>query len=123
MVECILASRRYRRRLEYRVKWVGFEHDPGWYPSEFFEHAQEKVQEFHAEHPNSPRPWVLPHPQAAPASAAPPQQFIGVHVPPPRQAVPQAPAPALLPNPPGPHPPEVRHSRRVAGLPASLQLP
>lgn len=56
LMEHIFASRWYCHHLKYSVKWVSFEHDPGWYPSEFFEHAQEKVQEFHAEHLTSPCP-------------------------------------------------------------------
>jgi len=34
-VEQILASRIYRGRLQYRVKWKGYDDDPQWYPARF----------------------------------------------------------------------------------------
>lgn len=70
LVEHIVGSRRYRRRLEYRVKWMDHKHNPGWYPVEFFDHAQEKVQEFHAANRNAAGPPQPP--PAPPAPMAPP---------------------------------------------------
>ena len=46
-VEYVIGLRIYRRNLEYRVKWVDFETDPGYYPAEFFTHAQEVVEDFY----------------------------------------------------------------------------
>lgn len=45
----ILQSRRYRGRLQYKVKWHGFERDDEWYyaDAEQFKNAQTVVEEFH----------------------------------------------------------------------------
>jgi RNase H-like domain found in reverse transcriptase/Reverse transcriptase (RNA-dependent DNA polymerase)/Integrase zinc binding domain/Integrase core domain/Chromo (CHRromatin Organisation MOdifier) domain len=55
-VERILASRWNRSKLEYRVKWTGYDDDPAWYSAENFTNAPEKIQEYHAAYPNKPGP-------------------------------------------------------------------
>lgn len=53
----ILQSRRYRGRLQYKVKWHGFERDDEWYyaDAEQFKNAQTVVEEFHTRYPKMPR--------------------------------------------------------------------
>jgi hypothetical protein len=55
-VEEILASRQYRRGIQYRVKWVGHDPDPTWYPALNFENAPQKLRIFHESYPNQPGP-------------------------------------------------------------------
>ena len=98
----ILASHCYCYRLKYWVKWVGFENDSGWYSAEFFEHAQEKAQEFHTQHSQSPHSQVVP--SASVPEERPLQQFADVHI----SSLPEA-------------APEICCSCWVAGLPANVQ--
>ena len=70
-VEYVIGSRIYRRNLEYRVKWVDFETDPGYYPAEFFTHAQEAVEDFHRQHPDAAGPATPVPPQDNPEEQAP----------------------------------------------------
>lgn len=54
-VERILDSAIRWRKLYYRAKWAGYDtQDPRWYPADYFDNAQEVVDEFHASHPNKP---------------------------------------------------------------------
>ena len=48
-IDDILNSRRYRRRLQYRVKWKSYDNDLNWYNADDdeFMNAQEVVDEFH----------------------------------------------------------------------------
>lgn len=55
-VEKILAVRKVGRQLKYRVKWVGFDDDLDWYPSENFENSPYKLREFHRQYPDQPGP-------------------------------------------------------------------
>jgi len=52
-IDDILNSRRYRRRLQYRVKWKGYDNDLNWYNADGdeFMNAQEVVDEFHTRYP------------------------------------------------------------------------
>ncbi len=45
----ILNSRRYRRRLQYRVKWKNYDNDLNWYNADDdkFMNAQEMIDDFH----------------------------------------------------------------------------
>ncbi len=45
----ILNSRRYRRRLQYRVKWKSYDNDLNWYNADDdeFMNAQEMIDDFH----------------------------------------------------------------------------
>ncbi len=56
-IDDILDSRRYRRRLHYRVKWNGYDNDLNWYNADGdeFMNAQEVVDDFHIRYPNKPR--------------------------------------------------------------------
>lgn len=53
----ILASRRYRGRLQYKCKWHGFERDDEWYyaDGDNFKNAPELLDEFHKRYPTMPR--------------------------------------------------------------------
>jgi hypothetical protein len=55
-VEEILAVRRVRNKLEYRVKWIGLDHDPVWYNPDGFKGAPHKLKEFHNRYPKKPGP-------------------------------------------------------------------
>jgi hypothetical protein len=50
-VEEVLASRRIRNRLYYRVKWIGLDHDPIWYNLDGFKGSPQKLKEFHDLYP------------------------------------------------------------------------
>ncbi len=56
-IDDILNSRRYRRRLQYRVKWNGYDNDLNWYNADGdeFMNAQEVVDDFHIRYSNKPR--------------------------------------------------------------------
>jgi len=51
-IDDILDSRRYRRRLQYRVKWKGYDNDLNWYNADGdeFMNAQEVVDDFHTKY-------------------------------------------------------------------------
>ena len=56
MVEEILNSRVFRRRLQYLVKWEGYGMEGNtWEYSENVDNAPEKVAEFHRRNPAAPR--------------------------------------------------------------------
>ena len=55
-VEEILASKLYRNTLKYRVKWVGHDPDPVWYPASNFLGAPHKLKTFHDKYPDRPGP-------------------------------------------------------------------
>lgn len=55
-VEEILASRLRYRKLQYRVKWTGYDEDLNWYPARDFKNSPVKVQIFHATNPEAPGP-------------------------------------------------------------------
>ena len=50
-VEQILEARIYRRKLQYRVKWLGYEDDPAWYDASNFKNSSRKLREFHTANP------------------------------------------------------------------------
>jgi predicted aspartyl protease/transposase InsO family protein len=54
-VQQILGSRLFKRQLQYRVKWVGYDDDPAWYPAGNFVNSNDKVKEFHEENPTAPK--------------------------------------------------------------------
>ncbi|CEP07157.1 hypothetical protein [Parasitella parasitica] len=56
-VEKVLDSRLYRNKLQYKVKWKGYD-DPSedtWEPEENLENAALAIEEFHNEFPNKPK--------------------------------------------------------------------
>jgi transposase InsO family protein len=55
-VEEILAVRKSRNKLQYRVKWLGYDEDPEWYPASNVRYAPHKVREFHEKNPTKPGP-------------------------------------------------------------------
>ncbi len=56
-IDDILNFRRYRRRLQYRVKWNGYDNDLNWYNADGdeFMNAQKVVDDFHIRYPNKSR--------------------------------------------------------------------
>ncbi|HLO99762.1 MAG TPA: reverse transcriptase domain-containing protein [Fimbriimonas sp.] len=58
-VEEILDSRRRYRRLEYLVRWVGYD-TPTWQPAADCDNCPTLVRKFHDLYPNKPRPQHLP---------------------------------------------------------------
>ena len=60
-VEKILNSRIYRRKLQYEVKWEGWdEGHVSWEPAENVENSQELVKEFHKANPDAVTEAVIP---------------------------------------------------------------
>jgi hypothetical protein len=55
-VEEILASRLHYRKLQYRVRWVGYDEDSTWYPANNFKNAPQKLIDFHDTYPDRPGP-------------------------------------------------------------------
>jgi len=58
-VDEVLDSRRRYGKLEYLVRWLGYD-PPTWEPSKFLEHAPVVVHKFHELYPSKPRPRRLP---------------------------------------------------------------
>jgi hypothetical protein len=56
-VEAIVDSRRFRKQLQYRVKWKGYQ-EWTWEPHAHVAHCQDLVAEFHARYPDKPSPDV-----------------------------------------------------------------
>jgi hypothetical protein len=56
VVEQILATRVYRRKLQYRVKWLGYEDDLAWYDASNFKNSPRNLREFHTANPTRPGP-------------------------------------------------------------------
>ena len=55
-VEQILDSRIHRRKLQYRVKWFGFDEDRAWYPASNFVGSPHRLRTFHVDYPERPGP-------------------------------------------------------------------
>ena len=55
-MEEIVAVRRTRNRLYYRVKWVGLDYDPVWYNPDGFKGSPHKLKDFHDRYPDKPGP-------------------------------------------------------------------
>lgn len=55
-VEQILEARVYRRKLQYCVKWLGYEDDPAWYDASNFKNSPHKLREFHTANSTRPGP-------------------------------------------------------------------
>ena len=56
-IDDILNFRRYRRRLQYRIKWNGYDNDLNWYNADDdeFMNAQKIVDDFHIRYSNKSR--------------------------------------------------------------------
>jgi hypothetical protein len=57
-IEKILASRISRKKLQYRVSWVGRDPDPRWYPAGYLKNAPLALKAFHDESPRAKGPPV-----------------------------------------------------------------
>ena len=55
-VEEILTSRTYYGKLQYKVKWIGYDEDRAWYYAGNFKNAPQKLIEFHNAYPDRPGP-------------------------------------------------------------------
>ena len=55
-VERILEARIYWRKLQYRVKWLGYDDDREWYDAANFKNSPHKLHEFHIANANRPGP-------------------------------------------------------------------
>ena len=55
-VQEILASRLFRKQLQYQAKWVGYDSDPTWYPATNFQSSPHRLRDFHLENPDKPGP-------------------------------------------------------------------
>jgi Chromo (CHRromatin Organisation MOdifier) domain len=55
-VDDILAVRTRYGKLQYRVKWLGYDDDPDWYPASDVKYAPHKVRDFHKANPTKPGP-------------------------------------------------------------------
>ena len=54
-VEDILDVRSYQSKLQYRVKWVGWDEDREWYEAIGFNNSPEIVENFHFRYPDKPK--------------------------------------------------------------------
>ncbi|OJD27579.1 hypothetical protein ACJ73_01037, partial [Blastomyces percursus] len=54
-IEEVLASRINRGKLQYRVKWLGFDDDFSWYPARNLKGSPHLLREFHIANPTKPR--------------------------------------------------------------------
>ena len=54
-VEDILDARSHRGKLQYRVKWVGWDEDREWYDAAGFENSLKIVKDFYSRYPKKPR--------------------------------------------------------------------
>lgn len=55
-VERILEARIYCRKLQYRVKWLGYDDDREWYDAANFKNSPHRLHEFHIANANRPGP-------------------------------------------------------------------
>ena len=55
-VEDVLAVRLNRSKLQYRIKWMGHDDDPTWYPARNFKGSPHKIRDFHNRYPSKPGP-------------------------------------------------------------------
>jgi len=55
-VEEVLAVRIRYGKLQYRVKWIGYDEDPEWYPASNLRNAPHKIRDYHTANPTKPGP-------------------------------------------------------------------
>ena len=55
-VEKVLASRLYRKKLQYRVTWLGWDEDLTWYPAQNFKGSPHLIRDFHNANKSKPGP-------------------------------------------------------------------
>ena len=55
-VQEVLDSRRFRRKLQYKVRWKGYSPaDDTWEDADHLENAEEEVEDFHRRYPSAKR--------------------------------------------------------------------
>jgi hypothetical protein len=67
-VEAILDSKVYYHKVQYLVKWKGYNHShDSWEPISHVSNSKALVKKFHTDHPDAPKPvsWTNPCPVAA----------------------------------------------------------
>ena len=57
-VEDIFNARSFRGRIQYWVKWTGWDEDRKWYDTSGFDNFPEIVEDFYARYPNKPWSWT-----------------------------------------------------------------
>ena len=45
-----------KKKLHYRVKWVGYDEDLEWYPASNLKYSPHKLRDFHQDRPRQPGP-------------------------------------------------------------------
>ena len=55
-MEYILNSLLHRKKLQYLVKWVGFNDNRTWYPASDFKGSPNRLRDFHKDYPDWPGP-------------------------------------------------------------------
>jgi len=55
-IEEVLAVRKRRGKLQYRVKWLGWDDDPEWYPASNLKNAPHKIRDYHTANPTQAGP-------------------------------------------------------------------
>ena len=55
-VRQVLAVKRVRNKLKYRIDWKGWDPDPEWYPAATLSNSPLALQQFHQENPTLPGP-------------------------------------------------------------------
>ncbi|KGQ00850.1 hypothetical protein PAAG_12477 [Paracoccidioides lutzii Pb01] len=55
-IDRILASRISRSKLQYRVRWKGFDEDSSWYPARDFKGSPHAIRDFHEANPTKAGP-------------------------------------------------------------------
>lgn len=55
-VEEILDSRLHYQKLQYLVKWIGYDEDRTWYPASNFKGSPHRLRDFHLAYPHKPGP-------------------------------------------------------------------
>jgi hypothetical protein len=56
LVEKVLSSRLYYKRLQYQVQWKGWDPDPVYYDAANFKNATARLREYHVNNPDAPGP-------------------------------------------------------------------
>jgi hypothetical protein len=60
-VEKILAVRMHHRKLQYKVKWIGYDDNPEWYDARNMKFSPHLLRDFHKEYPDHQthrRTWI-----------------------------------------------------------------
>jgi hypothetical protein len=64
-VKKVLDSRVYYQKVQYLVKWLGYDHShDSWEPVSNVSNSKELIRKFHKDHPDAPKPISWTNPQA-----------------------------------------------------------